>query len=151
MSRSIYIIIAILLFWAGFVSSISFMEAWLKFRADGVTLDIGLSIGKKIFTTLNRIEWVLLFLYTSFIFSQLKFRFEARVFISLLILLILFLQTFFLLPQLSRRVDLILEGKALEKSFLHLYFGSLEIIKVGLLIWLSFRWYKSAFHHRKCE
>jgi hypothetical protein len=52
---------------------------------------------------------------------------------------------------LSRRVDLILEGKTLEKSFLHLYFGSLEIIKVGLLIWLSFRWYKSAFHHRRCE
>ncbi len=145
MSKNIYILVAILLFWAGFVSSISFMEAWLKFRADGVTLAIGLSIGKKIFTTLNRIEWVFLFLYTSFSFSRLKFRFEARILITLFIFLILCLQTFFLLPQLSRRVDLILDGETLEKSFLHLYFGSLEIMKVGLLIWLSFRWYKSAF------
>ena len=30
--------------WIGFVSAISFMEAWLKFRASGVTLPIGLGI-----------------------------------------------------------------------------------------------------------
>ena len=50
----------ILIFWAGFVSAISFMEAWLKFQAEGVSREIGLSIGKLVFTALNRVEIVLL-------------------------------------------------------------------------------------------
>jgi uncharacterized membrane protein (DUF485 family) len=33
----------------GFVGAISFMEAWIKFRAPGVTLSIGLGIGKLVF------------------------------------------------------------------------------------------------------
>ena len=35
--------------WIGFVSAISFMEAWLKFRAPGVTLTLGLGIGRLVF------------------------------------------------------------------------------------------------------
>lgn len=45
--------------WVGFVCAISFMEAWLKFRAEGVTLPIGLGIGRLVFQALNRVEWVL--------------------------------------------------------------------------------------------
>ena len=64
---------AIVFFWAGSVFSISFMESWLKFRAEGVTLPIGLSIGRKVFKALNRMEWVFLFLFTVSIFSEFKF------------------------------------------------------------------------------
>ena len=120
------------------------MEAWQKFRAKGVTLNVGLSIGRKIFTSLNRTEWVFLFLYAlagSFI---LKFDFELRTIITLLILAILVIQTFFVLPPLNNRVEMILKGKTPHKSILHLYFGCLEILKVILLIWLSYFWYKSA-------
>lgn len=59
-----FLIIAVVLFWAVFVSSISFMEAWIKFQADGVTLPVGLSIGKKVFKTLNSVEWIFFFGYT---------------------------------------------------------------------------------------
>ena len=45
--------------WIGFVCAISFMEAWLKFRAAGVTLPIGLGIGRLVFQALNKVEWVL--------------------------------------------------------------------------------------------
>lgn len=143
MNWSNFIILAILLFWAGFVSSISFMEAWLKFRAKGVTLEIGLSIGKKIFTSLNHVEWIFLLLYAFPGIYLLKFNIELRTILTLLILIILFLQTFFVLPPLNHRVDLILNGQKPAKSFLHLYFGSLEILKVIILIWLSYLWYKS--------
>ena len=44
--------------WIGFVCAISFMEAWLKFRAPGVTIPIGLGIGRLVFTALNLVEWV---------------------------------------------------------------------------------------------
>jgi hypothetical protein len=143
MNWSNFIILVILLFWAGFVSSISFMEAWLKFRAEGVTLDIGLSIGKKIFTSLNHVEWIFLLLYALPGIYLLKFNIELRTILTLLILIILLLQTFFVLPPLNHRVDLILNGQTPAKSFLHLYFGSLEILKVVILLWLSYLWYKS--------
>lgn len=147
MNWSTFIILAILIFWAGFVSSISFMEAWLKFRAKGVTLNVGLSIGKKIFTSLNRVEWVFLFLYALPAVYLLKFNVEAesRTIFSLFILIILLIQTFLVLPSLNQRVDVILNGETPGKSYLHLYFGSLEILKVILLIWLSYFWYKSAY------
>src|SRR5690606_25200135 len=45
--------------WLGFVCAISFMEAWLKFQAHGVTLPIGLGIGRLVFHALNKVEWVL--------------------------------------------------------------------------------------------
>ena len=50
--------IALTFLWIGFVCAISFMEAWLKFQAPEVTLSIGLGIGRLVFQTLNKIEWV---------------------------------------------------------------------------------------------
>ncbi len=44
--------------WIGFVCAISFMEAWLKFQAPGVTLAVGLGIGQLVFALLNKVEWV---------------------------------------------------------------------------------------------
>lgn len=144
MKGQLYILMVVLIFWAGFVSSISFMEAWLKFRADGVTLNVGLSIGKKIFTALNRTEWAFLFIYSLLHLLLSGFRREARTMGALLIFLILFIQTFFILPALNNRVDLILDGQTLQRSTHHIYFGTLEILKVGLLIALGFQWYKAS-------
>src|SRR5690554_1127105 len=45
--------------WIGFVCAISFMEAWLKFRAPGIILALGLGIGRLVFAALNKVEWVL--------------------------------------------------------------------------------------------
>jgi hypothetical protein len=45
--------------WLGMVLAISFLEAPLKFRAPGVTLPIGLGIGRLVFRALNGCEAVL--------------------------------------------------------------------------------------------
>ena len=44
--------------WIGFVCAISFMEAWLKFRAPGITVPLGLGIGRLVFNALNKVELV---------------------------------------------------------------------------------------------
>jgi hypothetical protein len=138
MNKLIFATIAVLLFWAGFVSSISFMEAWLKFRAPGVTLPIGLSIGKMIFTALNLMEWLFLVSSLILIFISGNLKCGASLNIFILLTLILLLQTFLLLPGLTERANTIIEGGTLEKSMLHIYFGVLEILKVGLLGYLGF-------------
>src|SRR6478735_1965752 len=48
--------------WLGMVVAISFLEAPIKFRAPGVTLPVGLGIGRLVFKALNGVEIALLLL-----------------------------------------------------------------------------------------
>lgn len=139
MRKSGFVAIGIVLFWAGFVSSISFMEAWLKFQAPGVTLPIGLSIGKKVFTALNRMEWTFLLAYLSVLFFAVKPKKSEILIISVTVAVILSIQTFFLLPALVERANQIISGKTVGKSLVHISFGILEVLKVSGLIFLGFR------------
>ena len=50
---------AVLFTWLGMVAAISFIEAPLKFRAPGVSLQIGLGIGRLVFRALNTVEALL--------------------------------------------------------------------------------------------
>jgi hypothetical protein len=128
----------ILFFWAGFVSSISFMEAWLKFRAPGVTLETGLSIGKLIFLALNRMEWVFVFLLVIGIFPRVKQTTKKFLILTGTVLLILIAQTFLLLPELNERAEMIIAGNEPGDSPVHLLFGIAEVIKVIILLFLGF-------------
>src|SRR3954467_7605999 len=50
---------AVTFVWLGMVLAISFLEAPLKFRAPGVTIPLGLGIGRLVFRVLNLVEAVL--------------------------------------------------------------------------------------------
>jgi hypothetical protein len=121
---------AILYLWVGFVCAISFMEAWLKFRAPGMSLPIGLSVGKIVFSALNRMEWVFSILIITILFLKGYNLFNYKNLLLFLPIIILAIQTFWLLPALNIRIELIIQGKEPPSSFLHLYFVVLEIIKV---------------------
>ncbi|WP_372933159.1 hypothetical protein [Mariniphaga sediminis] len=147
MGRTPAIFAGILFFWAGFVASISFFEAWLKFQAPGVTLPIGLSIGKLVFTVLNRIEWVLLSLLIVLTIRHAK-KFPKKFFyISSIIPAALLIQTLWLLPELTRRAEQIIAGNIPGESSAHLIFGVVELLKVATLIYTGYytvRLYKSS-------
>jgi len=138
MNKSPAIVSGTLFFWAGFVCSISFMEAWLKFQAPGVTLPIGLSIGKLIFTALNRMEWIFLVLLGVVTISRIRNLPKTFFYLSATILLILIMQTFALLPELNQRAELIISGTTPNKSGAHLLFGIAEVLKVIILVYLGF-------------
>lgn len=120
--------------WVGFVCAISFMEAWLKFRAPGVSLEIGLGIGLLVFKALNKVEWVLaivLLLVLCFNFELVPYYFWGVISIPLLILC---LQTVFLLPRLNGLAQKKIEGISSQKSPIHIYYVIFELIKVIILI-----------------
>ncbi|HYX08135.1 MAG TPA: hypothetical protein VE912_15500 [Bacteroidales bacterium] len=123
------------LFWAGFVSSISFMEAWLKFRAEGVTQTTGLSIGKKVFTAMNRMEWVFLIMFVlSLNIHGITGHYPLIISAGTVVLLLAW-QTIHLLPSLNKRAVLIINGsKPGKKSSVHLLYGIAEILKVASLL-----------------
>lgn len=129
-------------YWAGFVSAISFFEAWLKFRAEGVSLDIGLRIGKLIFSSLNKVE--LIFAALSWLLVLIAAQKHKTFTLSLKLLLstvtlVLLLQTVWLLPQLSARADIIIQGGHPTSSPIHLLYGILEVLKVTCLIVMAFQ------------
>ncbi|MBZ4190375.1 hypothetical protein [Niabella beijingensis] len=122
------ITIAVIFIWVGFVGAISFFESWLKFRAPGVTLNTGLSIGRLVFTTMNRIEWV--FLSIAILCTAIQQ--QKKCFLLALPFLMLLLQTVWLLPALNRQVALYLENRLSGPAVHHILFVIAELIK-----WLS--------------
>lgn len=118
--------------WIGFVCAISFMEAWLKFRAPGISIPLGLGIGRLVFGALNKVEWVLMLS----ILVQLLFPmrvFAKRNMIILIPVIIVLLQTFLLLPFLDQRAEIIIQGGTVPSSNMHFYYIILEFVKVVCL------------------
>jgi hypothetical protein len=126
--------IACMFIWTGFVCAISFMEAWLKFRAPGVTLPIGLGIGRIVFGALNKVEWVFALVVCVSAVLYSKSAFAATNILLMLIVLILVLQTAWLLPALDARAELHIQNKPVDGSRLHLWFVGAELIKVIALV-----------------
>ncbi len=127
--RSVACPIAIFL-WIGFVCAISFMEAWLKFRAELVTYEIGISIGRLIFSALNKVEWVLAIIALCTIHGPFLWYVKPLLYISILILAI---QTFWLLPALNVRAAQIIASEPLEPSYIHFVYIVSEVVKVVCL------------------
>lgn len=130
----IELILVATILWIGFVAAISFMEAWLKFRAPGVTLQLGLGIGQLVFKALNKVELVLAFtigiigFLTQDSWNGLEY---VLYFIALGVLL---LQTFWLLPVLDKRIKAHLDNLPLPKSNSHFIYVAAELVKVFSLV-----------------
>ncbi|MDY9918750.1 MAG: hypothetical protein U2P89_07745 [Proteiniphilum sp.] len=117
--------------WIGFVCAISFMEAWLKFRAPGVTLPLGLGIGSLVFKALNKAEWVFAILMAVDLFLLHRgMGINLPRVLFLIALLILIIQTLWLLPALDARIPLYQQGLEVPSSPLHFYYVGTEVVKV---------------------
>lgn len=122
--------IACLFTWIGFVCAISFLEAWLKFRAPGVTLPIGLGIGRLVFGALNKVEWVFAAVVCiSTVMHGKPFMTLPNMCLTAVVM-ILVMQTVWLLPALDVRAELHMQGKPVPHSYLHFWFVGAEVVKV---------------------
>jgi hypothetical protein len=117
--------------WLGMVLAISFLEAPLKFRAPGVTVPLGLGIGRIVFRALNRVE--LLLLVAAVVAVALAPR-PALVGVVAALVVLLGVQLGLVRPALNRRSDRVLAGEELPRSRGHLAYLALEVAKVALLV-----------------
>lgn len=120
--------------WLGMVAAIA-VEARLKFQAPNVTRELGLGIGKLIFNALNRAEIIIALLLVITFFATASTR-KAKIIFGI-ILSILATQTFWLMPALIERIDLIVGGQIPPDSSTHLFYIAFEIGKMLLLLILS--------------
>lgn len=129
---------SVVFIWVGFLLAISFMESWLKFRAPGVTLEAGLSIGKLVFNALNKIEILLILVLIGLAFFEGKMNLFKEI-LFLVPVCIVLIQTFVLLPQMDQRVTLLLQKEVLKPSNLHFYFVGGEVFKLISLFLLGIK------------
>ncbi len=121
--------------WLGMICAIA-MEAQLKFQAPGITRELGLGIGKIVFTALNHVECAIaiLLLITFFVFKNAR---RTQI-VFAAILLILLTQTLWLIPNLIERIDLITSGQTVPSGLpIHFFYIAFEICKMVLLLILS--------------
>lgn len=128
--------IAVPFIWFGMVLAISFIEAPLKFQAPGINLPLGLGIGRLVFFALNKMEIVAAFLLIfAFWRGRSNTRFETGLFGS--ILLILLLETVWLLPVLDARAELVIAGTAAPFSGAHILYIVFDAVKLIALMTLG--------------
>ncbi|KXK36407.1 MAG: hypothetical protein J5I52_03720 [Saprospiraceae bacterium] len=131
--------LASLFLWVGFVGAISFLESWLKFQAPGITIPLGLGIGRLVFGALNKVEWVFAILIFISLYRAKEPVFSLKYTYFLIPVVILILQTVWVLPVMDARAELRLQGNEVSPSNLHYYFVAMEIIKVACLSLLGIR------------
>ncbi|MEV6717084.1 hypothetical protein AB0M48_34220 [Lentzea sp. NPDC051208] len=117
--------------WLGMVLAIS-IEAPLKFRAPGITLPLGLGIGRLVFRALNASE-IVLAAATAITFALVPRPVAATVLLVALAVT-LAVQVTLLRPRLEARAALIIAGEAPPKSRTHLVYIALEGVKVLVLV-----------------
>jgi hypothetical protein len=127
--------------WLGLVLGVSALETPLKFRAPGITLALGLGIGRLVFRALNRTELVLAVVLTVVVAQRA--RSWPLVVLGVTDALLL-AQVLWLRPRLDRRALRVIDGDDAPASSLHLVYIALEGVKVLLLpvlgAGLAWRW-----------
>lgn len=127
MTTGVAVAIAVDFIWLGMVAGISFIEAPLKFRAPGVTLQLGLGIGRLVFRALNRVELVFAAVMAM---VMLRPPSAAALAAYLIAVAALVVQLVAVRPALNRRSDQVLAGAEGPRSRGHYYYVGLEMGKL---------------------
>ncbi len=135
---AVRVAVAATLVWLGMVAAISFLEAPLKFRAPGLELRVGLTIGRIVFRALNLAEiiWAVVIAVCLIIDPQsVTITTVASITGALLVIQLVAVR-----PRLNRRSELVLaspSGTGVPRSRAHHAYIALETLKVVALIALG--------------
>jgi len=125
--------VAAVFVWLGMVLGISFLEAPLKFRAPGVTLALGLGIGRLVFRALNVCEAVLAAVVLPGLLAGGYSAATWGAYVAAVATLAA--QVVLVRPVLTRRSDAVLSGSdaGVSRSRAHYAYVGLEVLKVAAL------------------
>lgn len=121
--------------WLGMIVAISFIEAPLKFQAPGITIPLGLGIGRLVFMTLNIVEGALLLTYTVLAFWPAASRLTGSRLATWIGLAAVFVfKVAVVRPPLNARTDLVLAGAEPGQSAWHYVYIGCDLLTIVLLL-----------------
>lgn len=140
-ARSMMLIIPAI--WVGLIIGISFIEAPLKFTAPGITIPLGLGIGRRVFLAMNIVEVLLGLLLLIALISLWRnhrhqelpniFKMQLWTFAALALLMV---KTVIIRPLLAVHTDRVLTGTFEGGSTTHYYYIGVEAVLFVVLILL---------------
>lgn len=121
-------------FWVGALCAISLLEAPLKFQAPGITIPLGLGIGRLVFAALNILEAVILVTLAAVLLVPLKNRVTAG-FMKLFwaIATVYLFKVLVVRPPLNSRTELVLAGAEPGQSVWHYVYIAADVTLLVLL------------------
>lgn len=122
--------------WLGLIVGLSFVETPLKFTAPGITIPLGLGIGRIVFTALAIAGGVLLVALT--VAAALRPRISRGGWVTIgMLWVVLAVQTLAIRPALNARSDIVIAGGDPGSSWLHYgYIAADLVILVLLVLWI---------------
>ena len=119
------------LVWLGMVLAISFLEAPLKFRTEGLELRVGLAIGRIVFRALNIAEvgWAVVIALCLTIAGPSG----PVLVLAAVTAVLLAVQLLLVRPRLNRRSARVLAGHVAPRSRAHRAYIGLEVLKLAAL------------------
>ncbi len=123
--------------WIGLTVGISMLATPVRFAAGSITRPVALDVGRVVFAALNKAE--LAALVALLIVVRVSGRSSTWWAWCGLLILIVLAQGAWLIPELSARTDVILAGGTPPPSNAHAIYSTLELTKIGVLLFLGFR------------
>ena len=122
--------------WLGLIIGLSLLEAPLKFSAPGITTELGLGIGRIMFTALGIAGWILLAVMVLASLARPRLDRVGWVLLGGMALMLV-LETLVIRPFLNARSDMVVAGGDPGESILHYaYIAAGGVRIVLLLVWI---------------
>lgn len=121
--------------WVGMTVGVSMIATPARFTAETITRPIALDVGRVVFAAFNKAELVALVILL--IVVRLSGRAAKLWGVAAALALIVIAQSAWLTPELAERTQMIISGVEPPKSYAHAIYSSLELLKIGLLVYLG--------------
>jgi hypothetical protein len=132
-----FLLLVLPIFWSGFSMALAFLEAPIKFQAPGITLPLGVGIGRLVFHASHVLQMIFLVLLSLLVLMQEKMRWRMLILLFIGVAICFLLQHLYCLPKLDLRADKIIAQNILQSHFstTHQLYVVCEVFKnIGL--WL---------------
>lgn len=122
--------------WLGLIIGISLIEAPLKFTAPGITIPLGLGIGRLVFGAMNIVEAVLAILLVAASLARPRLPRPQLIAVGALVAILL-VKIAVIRPILNRETDLVLAGESAGGSLTHYFYIAADgLLIIGLIVLL---------------
>ncbi|MCG7309772.1 hypothetical protein [Brachybacterium sp. ACRRE] len=130
------VVLALTFVWIGLIVGLSFIEAPVKFQAPGVTLALGLGIGRLVFRVLHAVQIAIVVVVVVCLVLGAGAGIPAPAVAGLVLAILMLIgQLAVVQPRLTRRSNAVLAGEDAPRSRAHHAYVALELLKlVGLLV-----------------
>ncbi|CAG7845757.1 hypothetical protein USB125703_02032 [Pseudoclavibacter triregionum] len=135
--RAIHVVIPAI--WAGMLIAIDGIEAPLKFTAPGITIPLGLGIGRLVFTAVNAAELLLAVVWlASLLLPRRAPRAEWMPLAAASAILLVKIAV--IRPLLWAHTDAVLSGASSGGSMIHILYIGADLLLGCVLLWAVVRW-----------